>query len=211
MMNFREMLTRSSRRDVVSLLASLSANLDWRDFGAWPAPLRVGLGAASFAVALAVGGWVVFGGMAARNDALEAEEGALRAQLASSARQVANLDQLRSQGEVLERVFADRRARLLAASETAGLIEDITKAAEANHLAIDGIEFAESHRLDHYTELPMSVRVAGSYHQLGAFAGALANLRRILTLHDFEIEPGASPGDLRMRLDLKTYQPVEEP
>ena len=92
-MNFREMLTRSSRRDVVSLLASLSANLDWRDFGAWPAQLRVGLGAASFAVALAVGGWVVFGGMAARNDALEAEEGALRAQLASSARQVANLDQ----------------------------------------------------------------------------------------------------------------------
>ena len=210
-MNFRETLATSGRMDLASLLASLSTKLDWSDFGAWPAPLRVGLSAASFATALVVGGWVVFGGMAARIDALEAEERALRSQLAASARQVANLDQLRSQGEVLERVFADRRARLLAASETAGLIEDITEAAEANQLAIDGIEFTDSHRLDHYTELPMSVRVAGSYHQLGAFAGALANLRRILTLHDFEIEPGASPGDLRMRLDLKTYQPVEEP
>ena len=210
-MNLREMLATSSRMDVAKLLANLSANLDWRDFGAWPVPLRVGLGAASFAGALAVGGWVVFGGMAARNEALEAEERALRSELAASARQVSNLEQLRSQGKVLENVFADRRARLFAASETAGLIEDITAAAEANHLAIDGIEFADSLRLDHYTGLPMSVRVVGSYHQLGAFAGVLANLRRILTLHDFEIEPGASPGDLRMRLDLKTYQPVEEP
>lgn len=206
-MNLREMLAASSRMD----LASLLANLDWSDFGAWPASLKAALTAASFAAALAVGGWVVFGGMAARNDALEAEERALRSQLAASVRQVANLNQLRSQGKVLETVFADRRARFFAVSEAAGLIEDITRAAQANHLAIDGIEFADSHRLDHYAELPMSVRVVGSYHQLGAFAGALANLRRILTLHDFEIELGASPGDLRMRLDLKTYQPVEEP
>ena len=197
----------SSRIDLASLLASL----DRADCGAWPAPLRAALMAALFAAALAVGGWGVFGSMAARIEALEAEERALRSQLASSAAEVANLDQLRAQGEALEKVFAERRAGLFAASETAGLIEDITEAAEANHLAIDGIEFADVHRLDHYAELPMSIRVVGSYHQLGAFAGTLANLPRIFTLHDFDIEPGAARNDLRMRIDLKTYQPVEQP
>ena len=192
-------------------LASLLASLDLGDFGAWPTPLRVALMSGLFAATLAVGSWAVVGGVAARNDVLEAEERALRGRLASSAAQVANLERLRAQGEVLEAVFADRRTRLSAISEAAGVIEDITEAAEDNHLAIEGIRFADSHRLDHYAELPMSIRVLGSYHQLGAFAGSLANLPRILTLHDFEIEPDASRNDLRMRIDLKTYQLLEEP
>ena len=167
--------------------------------------------AALFAAALAVGGWAVVGGMAAKIDALEAEEQPLRRRLASRVAEVANLDQLRARGQALEAAFAGQRARLAAASEIARLIEDITEAAEDNLLVIDGIELADSRRLDFYAELPMSIRVLGSYHQLGAFAGSLANLPRILTLHDFEIEPGASPNDLRMRIDLKTYQHLEEP
>ena len=214
-MNARESALALSRVDLASLTASLAASLlaglDWGDVGAWPAPLRAVLLGGLFAAALAMGGWVAVGSMAAGHDALEAEERALRSRLASSAAQVANLDQLRAQGEALEAAYADQRARLSSDSETAGLIEDITEAAADNHLAIEDIEFADSHRLDHYVELPMSIRVSGSYHQLGAFAGSLANLPRILTLHDFEIEPGASRSDLRMRIDLKTYQPLEEP
>ena len=200
-------LRRLTRAEMASLLASL----DWGDIGAWPAPLRAALMVALFATASAVGGWGVFGGMSARHDALEAEERALRSQLESSAAQVAGLNQLRAQGKALETAYAERWTRLFAASETAGLIEDITAAAEANHLAIDGIELADSKHLNQYAELPMSIRVVGGYHQLGAFVGSLANLPRVLTLHDFEIEPGASSNELRMRIDLKTYQPVEEP
>ena len=202
-MNARELLMALSRFDW--------AGLDWTEVGAWPAPLRAVLLGGLFAAVLAVGTWAVVGGMAAESDALAAEERTLRSRLASSAAQVANLDQLRAQGEVLEAAFAQARARLSATAETAGLIEGITKAAADNHLAIEGIEFADGQRLEHYAERPMSIRVSGSYHQLGAFAGSLANLPRILTLHDFEIEPGGSPSDLRMRIDLKTYQPLEEP
>ena len=187
------------------------AGLDRDDVGAWPASLRAALMAGLFAAVLAVGGWGVLGAMAARNDALAAQEHALRNQLASSAAQVANLDQLQTRGEALEAVFADSQARLSSTSETAGLIEEIAEAAEANHLTIEGIEFADSRRLDHYAELPVSLRVSGTYHQFGAFAGSLANLPRILTLHDFEIEPGESGNGLRMRIDLKTYLLVEEP
>ena len=181
------------------------AGLDWQEVGAWPASHRVALMAGLFALVLAVGGWFVLGGMAARNEALEAEELTLRNRLAASAAQVANLDQLRTQGEALEAIFADWRARLSTASETAGLIEAITEAAERNHLSIEGIELTDSHPLDHYAELPVSLRVLGTYHQLGAFAGSLANLPHILTLHDFEIESGVSGNDLRVRIDLKTY------
>lgn len=199
-------------REILMALGRIDwAGLDVRQVGAWPVPLRAVLVATLFATAFAVGGWAVANGMGARIDALEAEEEALRRRLASSAAQAANLDRLRAQDETLEAVFADRRSRLSAPSETARLIEGITAAAEGNHLTIEGIEFADGQTLEHFAELPMSIRVSGSYHQLGAFAGSLANLPRILTLHDFEIEPGASPSDLRMRIDLKTYQPLEEP
>ena len=192
-------------------LTDLLASLEWNDFGAWPLRIRAALMAALFAVALLVGGWGVLGGMAASNDALVADERALRSQLASIAAEAATLDQLRAQGKALEAIFADRQARLFGAVESAELVEDITLAAQANRLVINGIEFADSHRLDHYVELPVRIRVAGSYHQLGAFAGALANLPRILTLHDFDIEPGASPDDLGMHISLKAYRPVDEP
>ena len=187
------------------------ASLDWSDFGAWPSPLRATLMGGLFVASLAVGSGGLVGGMAAENGALESEERALRSRLASTAAQLVNLDQLRAQVAALETVFAGRRARLSATDETAGLIEGITRAAEASHLVIEGIEFADRHRLDHYAELPMSVRVSGGYHQLGAFAGSLANLPRILTLHDFEIESGVSRNDLRVRIDLKAYQPLEQP
>ncbi len=163
-----------------------------------------------FAAVAAVGGCGLFSGMAAGNEALAAEERTLRARLASSAAQAADLDQLRTQGEALEAAFADWRARLFANSETAALIEDITEAAEGSHLAIAGINLADSRRLDHYAELPVSLQVLGTYHQFGAFAGRLANLPRILTLHDFEIESGEPGRELRARIDLKAYLRLEE-
>lgn len=187
------------------------ASLGWDDVGAWPASLRVALMAGLFAVVLMAGGWGLFSGMAARNEALEAAERTLRNQLAASVAQAANLNQLRTQGAALEAIFGGWQARLFTTSETAGLIESITEAAEDNHLTIEGIELANSHRLDHYAELPVSLRVLGTYHQLGAFAGSLANLPHILTLHDFEMESGESGNDLRVRIDLKTYLLLEEP
>ena len=202
-MDYPEWLTAPRRVDL--------ASLDLCDLGGLPASLRVALMVGLFALVLGVGGWGLFGGMAAQNRALEAEERTLRDRLAASAAQVANLDQLRAQGAALEAIFADWQARLLTTSETAGLIEGITEAAEDNHLSIEGIELTDSHRLDHYAELPVSLRVSGTYHQLGAFAGSLANLPHILTLHDFEIESGASGNDLRVRIDLKTYLLLEEP
>ncbi|MCY4213030.1 MAG: type 4a pilus biogenesis protein PilO [Gammaproteobacteria bacterium] len=187
------------------------ASLDWRDLGTWPAWLRAALVTGLSAAVLAVGGWALLSGMAARNEALEAEARTLRARLASGAAQVADLDQLRTQEEALEATFANWRERLFANSETAALIEHITEAAEGSHLAIAGIDLADSRRLDHYAELPVSLRVLGTYHQVGAFAGRLANLSRILTLHDFDIE-SAEPGpELRVRIDLKAYLRLEEP
>ncbi len=187
------------------------AELDWKDVGTWPTSVRVGFLTGLFALVLAVGVWGLIGGLASRNEALEAEEFRLRDRLAASAAQVANLGQVRSQTEALEALLAHWQARLATASETAELIEDITAAAEDHHLTIAGIEFTDSHRHDHYAELPVSLRLLGTYHQLGAFAGSLANLPQILTLHDFEIESGGPGNDLNVRIDLKTYLLLEEP
>ena len=55
-----------------------------------------------------------------------------------------------------------------------------------------------------YTELPIEMEVAGGYHSIGEFMSKVADLPRIVTLHDFSIE--GEKGNLELKLQAKTYR-----
>jgi type IV pilus assembly protein PilO len=59
---------------------------------------------------------------------------------------------------------------------------------------------------DYYAELPISIRVSGRYHDLGAFTADIANLSRIVTLHDLTISGGGREGVLSMDGTARTYR-----
>jgi len=60
---------------------------------------------------------------------------------------------------------------------------------------------------DYYAELPIALRVSGRYHDVGAFAADVANLSRIVTLHDISIEGNRGGGDvLVMEATARTYR-----
>jgi type IV pilus assembly protein PilO len=72
-------------------------------------------------------------------------------------------------------------------------------------------------RKDFYAELPISIRLTGNYHEMGNFAGGIAALPRIVTLHDIEITPsgrdargGGVPGELTLNVTAKTYRYLDE-
>ena len=58
---------------------------------------------------------------------------------------------------------------------------------------------------DYYAELPIAIRVSGRYHDIGAFTADVANLSRIVTLHNLNILPGRD-GSLAMDATARTYR-----
>ena len=74
-------------------------------------------------------------------------------------------------------------------TEVTGLLEDISKAGIASGLEFE--LFAPQQEVQHefYSELPIRMSVLGHYHQIGDFISRIAALDRIVTLHDFSIEP----------------------
>jgi len=54
--------------------------------------------------------------------------------------------------------------------------------------------------------LPIDIAVTGSYHDMGGFASGVASLPRIVTLHNFAIQPGSNSAELTMQIQAKTYR-----
>ena len=182
------------------------AALDVREAGEWPRTAQwlalVALGLSTFLAA-----WLFH--VEGKRDALHmgkvaaAERKAVFRHKALEARDLAALKQREA---ALADAFAALVATLPADTEVPGLVEDIAAAAIVNRLLVERVELREEHVGEHYVELPISLTLIGDYHQLGAFTGAVANLPRLVTLHDFELAPLPSTATLRLTVLAKTYR-----
>jgi len=110
----------------------------------------------------------------------------------------------------MEETFGELVEQLPKDTEVPGLIEDITRAALDNALTIESIKLQEERTTEFYVELPIAITVLGDYHMLGTFVSGAANLSRIVTLHDFDIEPSKSSKLLRMTIQAKTYRYLDQ-
>ena len=89
------------------------------------------------------------------------------------------------------------------------LLTDINQAGLGRGLQFELFKPATQERLaDFYAELPISVRVTGSYHDMGAFASDVAQLPRIVTLNDIVI--ANDKGTLTMDAVAKTFRYLDE-
>lgn len=199
--------------------------LDIDDIGRWPRTAKAVALAAAFCLTLLAGHVLYLSGKQAAMNARVASETELKREYQRKTGPAAGLEALQTRHRALETAFDDLLGQLPEDTEVPGLIEDISRAALENGLTIEGIEIEAERAAGFYTELPIRIAVRGGYHEVGAFAGDVANLPRIVTLHDFEIAPeegsGASgtvhceddiPGSgpcydtaLRMAILAKTY------
>jgi type IV pilus assembly protein PilO len=60
-----------------------------------------------------------------------------------------------------------------------------------------------------YAELPINIRVTGSYHDMGAFATAISKLSRIVLLTDVSLTQ-VKDGALAMDAIARTYRYLDE-
>lgn len=183
--------------------------LDPNDPGAWPLAPRVVILCVFFAVLVALAGWFGWKPQLEALDAARAEEATLRDQWLAKKRQAVNLEAYRRQLDEINRTFGALLKQLPNASEVERLLVDINQAGVGQGLQFDLFQPMGEVRKDFYAELPIKVRLTGTYHELGAFAGDIAKLSRIVTLNDVDISV-AKDSTLTMNTVAKTFRYLDE-
>lgn len=195
-----------SLSDALQKLKEIDPNdIDFENMGGWPLPIRIAACVLTMIAVLIFGYQFYLTGIQDNYSKAVTVEQDLKEQFRIKAFQAANLDAYRGQMEKMKVSFGALIRQLPTDTEVPGLLEDITFTGRGVGLLIEGIKLQPERVTEFYIELPISVSVKGTYHDLGNFVSGVASLSRIVTLHDFEIEPGE--GDqLKMKILAKTYR-----
>ena len=143
---------------------------------------------------------------------VELEEQELRATFEERQTKAANFDAYRSQLAEIERSFGAMLRQLPGRTEVPNLLVDISQTGLGAGLEEQLFQPMGEIRREFYAELPIKIRLSGSYHELGNFVSGIAALPRIVTLHDIGIRPQAPDDFDELTLDVtaKTYRYLDE-
>jgi type IV pilus assembly protein PilO len=119
--------------------------------------------------------------------------------------QAINLDALKKQREQVQQYVTQLEKQLPGKADMDALLSDINQAGVGRSLQFEYFKPGTVNVKEYYAELPISVRVTGRYHDLGAFASDIANLSRIVTLNNLVLSP-AKDGSLTMDCVAKTFR-----
>ena len=186
--------------------------LDINDIGRWPFSFRAIVIGLIF-VLVAAGGFYQFA-WKAKSPQLErarAQEVELRASFEAKQRKAANFEAYKAQLEEIEQSFGTMLRQLPGRTEVPSLLVDISQTGLAASLDEKLFQLSPATRKDFYAELPIRIRLKGGYHEIGQFVSDIAQLPRIVTLHDIEIKPdNDQPEELVLDLTAKTYRYMED-
>lgn len=182
-------------------------DLDVNNAGIWPAPIKAIVVLIIFGLIIGGGYWFFIKDQYAQLERVEKTEQELRKKYEEKAYQVANLEVFKAQMAEMEETFGALVRQLPSETEVPGLLEDITNTALGSGLALQEVALQPEQRRDFYSELPINIRVSGSYHELASFVSSVASLPRIVTLHDLTIKPTGGEGErLDMQVVARTYR-----
>lgn len=180
-----------------------------RDAGNWPLLPKIMLLGALLLLILAAGAFFDWRDQFEALDKAQDEEIKLREAYASKKAKAVNLDLYVQQLKEIEQSFGALLKQLPNKSEMDALLTDINQAGLGRGLQFELFRPATQERMaDFYAELPISVRITGNYHDMGAFASDVAQLPRIVTLNDVGIVN--DKGTLTMEATAKTYRYLDE-
>ena len=91
------------------------------------------------------------------------------------------------------------------------LLTDINQAGLGRGLQFELFKpAAQETRRDFYAELPISIKVTGSYHDIGAFASDIGKLSRIVTLENIALASAGKGGTLALDALAKTFRYLDD-
>ena len=171
----------------LSQLGRQFRGLNTKDPGTWPLIPRVSAVLSLFAVIILAGWYFYWTGQIQALEADRAEELKLKEQYQSKLRQAINLDILKKQKEEVSTYVQALEKQLPSKAEMDALLSDINTAGLGRGLQFELFKPGAASVKEYYAELPIEIRVVGSYHEIGAFVSDIANLPRIVTLNNLKI------------------------
>ncbi|TGG93280.1 pilus assembly protein PilP [Natronospirillum operosum] len=185
-------------------------NIEWERMGVWPAPVKVLFVLLIMGAILTIGYFLLLKPAQENLQRVQAEESRLMDDYESKAFQVANLEEYREQLQSMRETFETVLRQLPDDTEIPDLLVDINDTAEFSGLTVNELSIDSPEPEELFIEQPLNLEAVGGYHEIGAFVSGMSALPRIVTLHNFSLEPTGDQGSagprLRLRIDVKTYQ-----
>lgn len=189
-------------------------DLDPNDPSRWPLPFRLGAIALIFIVAASLMSYfLAWKDKKPELETARAEETKLLETLGTKARKAANLDAYKAQLAEMERSFGAMLRKLPDKTEVPNLLTDISQQGAGAGLDQKLFQPEAQINKDFYAELPIKMKLTGSFHAIGAFVSGIAALPRIVTLHDVEIAPVSKEtgnDQLQLNVTAKTYRYLDD-
>lgn len=184
-------------------------NLNPRDIGNWPVVAKLVALVILLVVLVAAGYWFDWKDQLEALAAERAREQTLRESFLDKKKQAVNLEAYRKQLAEIEESFGEMLKQLPNKSEMEALLTDINQAGLGRGLQFELFRPApRENTSEFYAELPITIKLTGSYHDVGAFASDVSQLSRIVTLND--IAMSQKDGILTFDAVAKTYRYLDE-
>lgn len=188
-------------------------NLDFTNSGAWPLPVKAMFCALLMLLIVGLAWYLLVVDRRAELEGLEATELTLRATFEEKQGKAANLEPLKAQLAQMEVMLQQMLRQLPSKTEMADLIVDVSQTALASGISNELFQPGAETPQDFYVEKPITLRMAGTYHQFGAFMSGVASLPRvvIMTMHDISLTPKAgNEATLILSGTVKTYRYLDD-
>ncbi len=184
-------------------------NLNPKNPGGWPWPVKLLAFAAIFVAVVVAGALLDWQENWSSLTRAKEEEAKLKETFLAKKKEAINLDLIKKQLTETQQSFGALLKQLPNKSEMDALLTDINQAGLGRGLQFELFRPGAEVATGVFAEQPISIRVTGSYDDIGKFASDISQLPRIVTLNDISINPGAG-GQLAMDATAKTYRYLEE-
>jgi len=190
-------------------LAAQFQGLRGRHPGLWPLAPRLLCAVGAMVAVAALGYFFYWSGQFEEQEALAQQEVKLRDDYRNKMRQAINLEALEAQ-QAQVNVYVERLEKQLPSkAEMAALLSDINQAGLGRGLQFELFRPGQVVVKDYYAELPIDIKVTGSYHDIGAFAADMAKMPRIVTLNNLALNAGKD-GVLTLDAVAKTFRYLDQ-
>jgi len=185
--------------------------LDPKKIGSWPILPKLGVLLVTLALIVLASYWFDWQHQIEGINQEKVKEEGLRKTFLTKKSEAINLPAYQKQLEDIEKQFGALLKQLPGRSEMDALLTDINQAGLGRGLQFELFKpAAQETRRDFYAELPISIKVTGSYHDMGAFASDIGKLSRIVTLENIALTSASKGGGLALDALAKTFRYLDD-
>lgn len=184
-------------------------NIDFKNAGSLPMPVKLVLLGVLSLILIGLGYWFLWSPQIDEFEQAQSKEQELRQLFLVKKGQAIKIEAYKQQMVDIEKTFGALLKQLPDKSQMDGLLTDINQAGLGRGLEFELFKPGQETIADFYAEMPIQIKIKGSYHDVGAFATDISKLSRIVTLNDMAIAPlnkDSKDGPLTLEAVAKTYR-----